>query len=254
MEKKTRNIPKNVDLILITGDLGKADLARKISFENSERRKKGLPKRELTKSEAKKIRKEIHDSTLDILKYYSKYAPVYTLEGNVGIINKSQLKKDKIKYGINLPYTLGIVNGMKNVYLVKNQVRNLNRLRIGFLEYFVDNCWIKEFGEEDKQRIKNAKKETEKAKRVLKRFNNLDIFICHQPPYGVLDKVGFKGAPKSWIGKHAGSKVILDYINKKQPKYVFCGHIHEAKGKTKIGKTEVYNIGSNGDSLLLDID
>ncbi|MFQ5531940.1 MAG: hypothetical protein ACE5ES_04955 [Candidatus Nanoarchaeia archaeon] len=78
--------------------------------------------------------------------------------------------------------------------------------------------------------------------------------MCHQPPFGYLDKVSGKfGAPKHWRGKHAGSKVILDYIKKHQPKYVFCGHIHEGKGKTKIGKSIVYNVGFNGDYVVIDI-
>ena len=248
-----KRIPK-ADLNLITGDIGKADLARKIAFENIERRKQGLKKRELTRLEAKKIHMEIHNSTIEILKSLSRYAPVYALQGNVGIPNSSQIKEDKKKYKINLSYTLGIVNNMNNVYLVKNQLRNINGLRIGFLEYFVDSCWIKEFGEKDKKRIKKAKKETEKAKRVLKRFNDLDILVCHQPPFGYLDKVNFLGAPFGWKGKHAGSKMILDYIKKEQPRYVFCGHIHEAKGKAKIGKTKIYNVGANGDYVLLNID
>ena len=82
-----KKFPKNIDLTLITGDLGKADLDRKIYFENFERRRNGLPKRELTKTEAKKIHMEIHNSTLNVLKNYSKFAPVYTLQGNVGISN-----------------------------------------------------------------------------------------------------------------------------------------------------------------------
>ncbi|MCF7910370.1 metallophosphoesterase [Candidatus Pacearchaeota archaeon] len=133
---------------------------------------------------------------------------------------------------------------LENVFLVKNQLRNFNKIKVGFLEYFIDNSWIKEFDEKDKKRIKSAKKQTEKAKRILKRFGNkIDILICHQPLYGYLDKVKAKYAPKDWQGKHAGSKVILDYIRKYQPKYVFCGHIHEGEGKAKISKTEIYNLG-----------
>ena len=53
-----------------------------------------------------------------------------------------------------------------------------------------------------------------------------------------------KFAPKDWKGKNAGSKEILKYIKSKKPKYVFCGHIHEAEKKKKIGGTEVYNLGN----------
>ena len=67
----------------------------------------------------------------------------------------------------------------------------------------------------------------------------------------IFDKVSPKyNPPKDWIGKHAGSKVILDYIKKYQPKYVFCGHIHEGEGKAKIGKTEVYNLGVAGHKII----
>jgi hypothetical protein len=132
---------------------------------------------------------------------------------------------------------------------------DIDGLRIGGLEYFIDTSWVNEFKPVDfKKRMEGAKKETEKARRVLRGFGNLDILLCHQPPYGYLDRVNFSGAPKEWIGKHAGSKVILDYIKKKQPKYVFCGHIHENKGKAKIGKTIVYNAGSCGDYILMDIE
>ena len=39
-------------------------------------------------------------------------------------------------------------------------------------------------------------------------------------------------------------------IKKHQPKYVFCGHIHEAEGKAKIGKTEIYNLGVAGHKII----
>ena len=120
-------------------------------------------------------------------------------------------------------------------------------LKIGFLEYFTDNSWVKEFQSKDKKTIKRARLGTAKAKRVLKRFGKVDILVCHQPPYGVLDKVGKEGgAPKKWQGKHAGSKAVLDYIKKYQPQYCLCGHIHEGNGEKKIGKTRVINLGLHG--------
>jgi Icc-related predicted phosphoesterase len=143
---------------------------------------------------------------------------------------------------------------MKNVRIINNRIANVRDIRIGGLGYFVDTNWVREFNVKDKKIVKRAKKDTLKAKRILKRFDKLEILLCHQPPYRYLDKVSSKyNPPKDWIGKHAGSKVILDYIKKKQPKYVFCGHIHEAKGKKKIGKSEVYNVGVSGDYILLDI-
>jgi len=245
--EKVKRIPiKNIDLILLTGDLGKADFARKHFFDNLKRKQNGLQEKEYTKSEIRKVYKEIYNSSISILKYLSKFAPVYSIFGNVGADN-SETRKNERKYKTKLPPLISGINGVKNVYLIDNKLRNFSGVKIGGVEYFVDNSWVKEFQEEDKKIIKEAKRETEKAKKVLNKFRHLDILLCHQPPYGFLDKVTSRyNPPKSWIGKHAGSKVILDYIKKYQPRYVLCGHIHEGEGKKKIGKTEVYNLGIVG--------
>lgn len=248
-------ILRESDLILITGDLGKADFARKRFFENIQRKKKGLDELEYTAKDEKFAFKEIYDSTLKVLKKFSKYAPTYFILGNIGttMIKNSEMEKDEKKYGIKLPRLKEGINSIENCFLVRNRVLNLEGIRVGFLEYFNDVCWDNEFGTKDKKKIKMAKKETKHHKKVLNNFKKLDFFIFHQPPYGVLDRVGLP-APKAWHGKHAGSKVILNYIKKEKPSYGFCGHIHEAVGKDKIGKTILYNLGASGSYLFLDFD
>ncbi|MFH1585828.1 MAG: metallophosphoesterase [archaeon] len=250
--KASKSVLKKADLILLTGDIGKADLARKQAFERIRREREGLPELKPDKKQEKAGWIEIYNSTISILKNLTKFAQVYSILGNVGTSTDSQIKKEEKKLGIKLPYIRSGMNNVKNFNLVINNIRRINGLKIGFLDYFVDTCWIKEFRAKG-EKYSGAKKETLKAKKILKRFNKVDILVCHQPPYGILDKVTWSKAPKHWKGKHAGSKVILDYIKKKQPRYVFCGHIHEGKGKKKIGKSEVYNVGVNGDYLLLDI-
>ena len=244
--KVPSNLPKSVDAVIVTGDIGKADLARKIAFENKKRAKEGLPKLEKTAAQAKAIHSEIHNSTLKVLRTLSRLAPVYLIQGNVGIPTCSQVAEDKRKYGLKLPATRDAVDKMSNIHLVKNRLRNFNGLRVGFLEYFIDTSWIREFRPPEYQKaMVKAKKETDKARRILDRFGgNLDVLVCHQPPYGILDKVDFPGVPPGWKGKHAGSKAVLDYVRKYQPKYVLCGHIHEGHGMKKIGQTEVHNLGS----------
>ena len=167
------------------------------------------------------------------------------------MLKDAEVRKEEKEYKVKLPYLRRNLKKLKNFKLVKNGVRKIGGLRIGFLEYFVDVCWYKEFGIKDKKQIKKSKRESDKAKKVLRNFKDIDILVCHQPPFGYLDKVSSKwGAPKKWWGKHAGSKIILDYIKKHKPKYVFCGHIHEGKGKDKIGKTEVYNLGVAGHKVI----
>ena len=242
--KKVRLAPRKVDAYLLTGDLGKADLARKMFFKNIQRKRDGLPEIERTAEQSHAIHNEVYNSTIKVLKHLGKYAPTYTIQGNVGISSIPEARKKDKKYGGKHPATLDSINKLNEVYLVKNRLRLIGGLRVGFLEYFEDTCWVREFKPSDyRDRMKKAKIETDKARRILKRFGILDILVCHQPPYGILDKVNFPGVPKGWKGKHAGSKVILDYVRKFQPRYVFCGHIHEGEGKKKIGKSQVYNLG-----------
>ena len=242
----------NIDFVLCVGDVGKADLARERFFENIKRKKEGIEELEYDGKFNRIVHNEICNSSLAVWRELSKIAPTYSILGNVGMnmIYDSEIRKDEKEYGLKLPSLRQGMNKIKNFYFVRNVIRNLGGLRVGFLEYFNDVCWFKEYSNKDKDRIINARKESAKAKRVLENFKNVDILVCHQPPYGYLDKTNNPSAPKEWKGKHAGSKIILSYIKKYKPRYVFCGHIHEAEGKVNIGKTKVYNLGVAGHKIL----
>lgn len=239
---KIKQIPlSKVDLILLTGDLGSADLTRSMTYESINHTKKYNP------SEIQKAFNETEVSTLKLVNYLSKYAQVYIVYGNVELTPHIPGRTKTFASEIFLTEKL---NSIKNIKIINNKIVNCNGIKIGGLEYFVDTNWVQEFKPSDKKNMAKAKEQTDKAKRVLKWFNYLDILVCHQPPYGILDKVSSKYAPKQWQGKHAGSKIILDYIQRKQPKYVFCGHIHEEKGMQKIGKTKIYNLGLAGYKII----
>ena len=64
--------------------------------------------------------------------------------------------------------------------------------------------------------------------------------VIHVPPYGTrLDQFA--------AGKHAGSTALRDWVERVQPLYLFCGHIHEAAGLTEtIGATKCVNVGKSG--------
>ena len=253
LEKIKKISFKGIDIILVTGDVGKADVARKFYFQNLKLKKEGLEELEYDVKTMKKVYAEICNSSLDVWKYLSKIAQTYSILGNVGIrmVLDSNVKKDEKKYRTKFPSMRKGMKEIKGFHFVRNRVRNVGGLRIGFLEYFEDVCWYKEFEDKSKEKIKKAKKEKEKVKKILKNFKSLDILICHQPPYGYLDTVSSKyNPPEHWIGKHAGSKVILEYIKKHKPKYVFCGHIHEGEGNIKIGKSIVYNLGVAGHKII----
>ena len=62
---------------------------------------------------------------------------------------------------------------------------------------------------------------------------SFDILLTHYPPYGLCDVNRF--------GQNIGEPFVLDLIRKYEPKFCICGHVHEATGKCKIGKTTVIN-------------
>jgi uncharacterized protein len=72
------------------------------------------------------------------------------------------------------------------------------------------------------------------------------IAICHAPPLGSsLDRITNL--------KHAGSRAVRDFLRREQPRYFFCGHIHEAAGaQDKLAETSAMNVGKKG--YLLDLD
>jgi Icc-related predicted phosphoesterase len=248
---KVKQIPLNgVDLVLLTGDLGSANLMRKMAFENVERQKKGLPKKEFSPREKKRAFMEAYTSSMSVVRYLARFAPVYTIYGNVESSNR-ETREESEEIGLPLPFLTDSLKNTKNVTIINNRAINVGNVRIGGLQYFVDTNWVRDFKPKDyRQRMKGAAKGTEKAREVLKRFGSVDILVHHQPPHGILDKVTAPFAPKHWQGKHAGSETILDYIKKRQPRYAFCGHIHEGEGMRRIGKTEVYNLGVCGYKII----
>jgi Icc-related predicted phosphoesterase len=78
-------------------------------------------------------------------------------------------------------------------------------------------------------------------------FAGLDplVLVCHAPPYNTeLDQVR--------RGLHAGSKSVREFIEKHQPEYFFCGHVHEAEGvEIALGKTRARNVGKKAHLLEL---
>jgi Icc-related predicted phosphoesterase len=66
------------------------------------------------------------------------------------------------------------------------------------------------------------------------------VLICHAPPLDTaLDRVR--------EGLHAGSRAVRQFIEKYQPAYFFCGHIHEAEGAAiQMGATSARNVGKRG--------
>ncbi|ALU11881.1 metallophosphoesterase [Ignicoccus islandicus DSM 13165] len=63
-----------------------------------------------------------------------------------------------------------------------------------------------------------------------------DVLLTHYPPKGVVDL--------AWTGNHIGSNSVRKLVEEKEPLVVHCGHVHEARGWDKLGRTIVINSGS----------
>lgn len=82
----------------------------------------------------------------------------------------------------------------------------------------------------------------EEIAEALATFNGLQplYLVVHFPPHGTrLDEV----AP----GRHAGSRVLRAWVEQAQPRYLFCGHIHECAGRDdRLGTTQCFSVGKTG--------
>jgi Icc-related predicted phosphoesterase len=75
-------------------------------------------------------------------------------------------------------------------------------------------------------------KEEDEQREALKDLPYVDIFINHGPPFGILDYVD---------NEYCGSKAVLEYCERMQPKLVVFGHIHEGRGTINRGNTLYVN-------------
>jgi Icc-related predicted phosphoesterase len=245
-----KHIPlKDVDLILLTGDIGRAELIRTMDVGNLKRQEQGLKPIKYTSKDFERAFWEIYRSAYQVVKYLSRFAPVLLIYGNVESLN---LHPHSVAWysrqtGKQLPLFSREITRLPGVRIINNRVANVQGVRIGGLEYFSDTCWLKEFRPPGyTRRGEYARKSTKKAKQVLSWFGDVDLLLSHQPPFGVLDKVRSNAVPRSWQNKRGGSKVILNYVKQRAPRFVLCGHIHEAKGTKKLGKSVVHNLGMGG--------
>ncbi len=79
----------------------------------------------------------------------------------------------------------------------------------------------------------------ERARELLRDCPSGAILISHSPPQGTLD------VPSR--GGHLGSVAVREVIDRKQPRLVICGHIHNCAGQSaRIGATEIINVGPDG--------
>ena len=74
------------------------------------------------------------------------------------------------------------------------------------------------------------------AAELLDRCDAADILIAHSPPKGYGDRTS--------QGLSVGSVAVRDAVERIQPAYAFCGHIHDSWGyRGSNGRTQIANLG-----------
>lgn len=216
-----RIIKKNkIDLIVCVGDWGFTP--KKPWIEKSWER---LPK-DYAATTAKEVLKKLDSYKI----------PFLSLQGNMFLSKKGKkLISPKIKKMKN------IVKKYTGKYKIQNQI-------FVFFDMAYEESTIRKGLNKNQitiNKMRSNKSREQKLNKLLKENPN-SILISHNLPYGYVDKIR--------AGEHVGSKILLNAIRKYKPKLVLCGHIHEAKGKAKIGNTQVYNLGDRGDYAVFDVD
>ena len=180
-------------------------------------------------------RKFIDDSYKNVVDKFCSYGlPVLTLRGNMYQCGGKRFADKILKKNKNLI----------NKFIGKQNIKGQNFV---FFDVLYESSTLNDKVKIDQFTRNKMKSNNSREKRLNKllKENSNAILIAHNPPYGFVDK--------AHDGKHVGSKILLNAIKKHQPKLVLCGHIHEAKGKAKIGKVPVYNLGWHEDYAIFDV-
>ncbi len=273
---------KNFDCIVLVGDIcddSKIGPLYKKYFGMLNKNKnysKGLDEfliKEIGKTKLKKYEKESLEKGNELLKYLDKFQkPIFMVAGNwdqsygpsrIKDLNRSDYNYEKAFHDwfIGTKINPKLIKGTKNI---KNcMYKNHEFSGINFVGYGLSsgpeklkkkNLKIteKQFEILKKSINKISQKLSDAYKKRNKKFPT--IFISHNVPYKTkLDVVKDK---KSYVyKKHLGSWIARKFCEKYQPLVCIGGHIHEGKGKDKIGKTLVINPGFGKDTqILIKID
>ena len=62
------------------------------------------------------------------------------------------------------------------------------------------------------------------------------VVLSHPPPQGILDRTGG--------GSHVGSTAEREFVDRRRPALLVCGHIHESRGIERHDATTVVNCGA----------
>lgn len=197
-----------------------------------------------------------------ILKYLDKFnKPMFMVAGNWDqSYGKSKIKDMKDYYNYRKWFYDSWLGDKINPQLARG-IRNLKNLmfncvefnRVNFIGYGLSSGpekikrnIVKEVGKIKLERLKKANKRiSNKLSFAYKNRKNKNLptfFVTHNIPYKTKLDIG-KDKNSYAYKKHLGSTIARDFCKKFKPLICVGGHVHEGKGKDKIGETTIINPG-----------
>lgn len=226
---------------------------------------------EIGKKKFEQYERESLQKGREILEYLNSFGkPVFFIPGNWDQSYGKTRIKDKDKNWYNHVKAFfdywnaknsnpDLLKGLDNVVDLQMKVKEFKG--VNFIGYGLvsapETVPKKDIKEKERDRLKKTlDKVTSKLNGLFKKRNkkNPTIFLSHNIPYGTkLDVIREKGSYAE--GNHLGSKVARKMCQKFKPLLCIGCHIHEGKGKDKIGETNVVNTGFGSDAqMFLDLD
>ncbi len=233
--------------------------------------------KEVGKKKFNLYEKESLDKGHKILKYLDGFEkPIFFVPGNwdqsygktkIKDMDRSDYAPMKAFYDFYLGDNINpkLISGLKNI---KNcMYKNYGFEGINFLGYGLSSGGEKLKRKGTHRKLNLSDKEYKILRNSLnkifeklsfaykKRNKNFPtIFISHNVPYNTKLDVG-KDKNSYAYGKHLGSYIARKFCEKYQPLVCIGGHVHEGKGKDKIGKTILINPGFGRNAqVLIDVD
>ena len=192
------------------------------------------------------VLKDLRDGERALKKLDALPVPVITVVGNIdrtGIIDFMDVQTDKKAKRWKW-------DEQDFFSKIIKRYKNIHRFDYSFYR-FEDFIFVGAYGGmiPGNPRSKSFQKYKKKLENLFKKFRKENkegkvIFVSHNVPYNTkLDKIGMK-AHKAVRGKHYGSRMVRQIIDKYHPILHVGGHIHEGMGVQKLGKSLLLNPGS----------
>lgn len=246
---------KRIDLVVSLGDYPPFHY-RKLWFKHCFAKDVELWEVIGKKKYKKLVIKDLKIAEKALIKLNKLSVPVITVLGNIDYPFPNDMAdvKNMKKRFLGIKYwKWGEQEYMKIVNLLK-KYKNIKRFDYSYVK-ISDYIFIGARGHSFPGYVKSKayKKYRAKLEKLFKKFSKENksrkvIFVSHNSPYKVLDKITSKAADKRVKNKNYGSKMFRRLLLKYQPILAFGGHVHEARGKKKLDKTLVINPGSVHDN------